>query len=568
MLPISHFVLKVHSRCDLACDHCYVYEHSDQSWRTRPLGISPSVTRQAAARIAEHAAAHRLPSVHVILHGGEPLLIRSARAGEAAVLNVFENSADDAAAHPAVAARQHGAEDLADTCRKCPLLERCGGGHYPHRYRTGSGFRNPSVYCEDLKALIMHIGEPKHAGPGETHATGPSPIAKHFGLAQVAAIADGPVDRELAQRLALTQLKYTQALFYDVGELVSDRTTPAKQVAADGWELLRAVGAQAPWAVRTVLALPFAREWARHCEERLLRQGQLSPAEGCHMAGFALAAALRAGMDATLTLPRGERSVHLPTLGTVICGGSPDKQAMIGVRAGWFDESTTAIEAWHSSARGVHPGDGFLVEDLDPYRNSYGLPIAGRLSEPAAARWREMAEASLKALSEWAPRYAEQVSSCVRVLVPLAPDPSGRERSSTSELAFGAIAAALPSDPDALAMLLAHESQHLVLDRVFDAFDPCDPDDERTFPVRWRDDLRPIRGVLQGTFAHLAMAEVLLARRNVAPGDTQQAHALAIEYGTWSQDALDRLAAADALLPLGASFVQRLNTRIRHVLEA
>ena len=30
------FLLKVHSRCNLACDYCYVYQHADQSWRTRP----------------------------------------------------------------------------------------------------------------------------------------------------------------------------------------------------------------------------------------------------------------------------------------------------------------------------------------------------------------------------------------------------------------------------------------------------------------------------------------------------------------------------------------------------
>jgi hypothetical protein len=26
LIPIDQFVVKVHSRCDLACDHCYVYE--------------------------------------------------------------------------------------------------------------------------------------------------------------------------------------------------------------------------------------------------------------------------------------------------------------------------------------------------------------------------------------------------------------------------------------------------------------------------------------------------------------------------------------------------------------
>ena len=74
VLPLRQFVLKVHSRCDLACDHCYVYEHADQSWRGRPTVISPETAVAAAARIAEHASGHRLSMVRVILHGGEPLL--------------------------------------------------------------------------------------------------------------------------------------------------------------------------------------------------------------------------------------------------------------------------------------------------------------------------------------------------------------------------------------------------------------------------------------------------------------------------------------------------------------
>jgi uncharacterized protein len=74
-VTVSQYVLKVHSRCDLACDHCYVYEHADQSWRFKPRGISAATAEMAARRIAEHAAAHRLPRVSVILHGGEPLLL-------------------------------------------------------------------------------------------------------------------------------------------------------------------------------------------------------------------------------------------------------------------------------------------------------------------------------------------------------------------------------------------------------------------------------------------------------------------------------------------------------------
>jgi uncharacterized protein len=78
-VPISQYVLKVHSRCNLACNHCYVYEHADQSWRAKPRFISPRTAARAATRIGEHAAAHGLANVFVVLHGGEPLLIGKAR---------------------------------------------------------------------------------------------------------------------------------------------------------------------------------------------------------------------------------------------------------------------------------------------------------------------------------------------------------------------------------------------------------------------------------------------------------------------------------------------------------
>jgi uncharacterized protein len=71
---VREFVLKVHQRCNLACDYCYVYELADQSWRDRPVVMAPEVWQAAAARIGEHARRHNLDQVRVVLHGGEPLL--------------------------------------------------------------------------------------------------------------------------------------------------------------------------------------------------------------------------------------------------------------------------------------------------------------------------------------------------------------------------------------------------------------------------------------------------------------------------------------------------------------
>jgi uncharacterized protein len=84
--------------------------------------------------------------------------LRSAHQGAAATgLNVTDDSFDDALRHPAIVARQIGLAALAETCQRCELRRVCGGGHYVHRYRRGTGFRNPSVYCPDLTKLIGHI---------------------------------------------------------------------------------------------------------------------------------------------------------------------------------------------------------------------------------------------------------------------------------------------------------------------------------------------------------------------------------------------------------------------------
>ncbi|MEZ0065121.1 uncharacterized protein ABIA32_001109 [Streptacidiphilus sp. MAP12-20] len=61
-----------------------MYEHADTSWRSRPKAALDDVLKQTAVRIAEHARAHRLDTVHVVLHGGEPLLAGPLRLRRAA----------------------------------------------------------------------------------------------------------------------------------------------------------------------------------------------------------------------------------------------------------------------------------------------------------------------------------------------------------------------------------------------------------------------------------------------------------------------------------------------------
>jgi uncharacterized protein len=73
-LPFREFIVKVHSRCDLSCDYCYMYEMADQSWRNRPRVMSGEIAGLTSQRIGEHARSHGIERIGIILHGGEPLL--------------------------------------------------------------------------------------------------------------------------------------------------------------------------------------------------------------------------------------------------------------------------------------------------------------------------------------------------------------------------------------------------------------------------------------------------------------------------------------------------------------
>jgi len=106
------------------------------------IGLSPSAT----AVVETDGAIEQVDS------------LKSAYEGAAATgLSVLTDTFDAALRHPGLVARQIGAAALGETCLACPIHRICGGGHYAHRYRAGTGFRNPSVYCADLRQLIEHV---------------------------------------------------------------------------------------------------------------------------------------------------------------------------------------------------------------------------------------------------------------------------------------------------------------------------------------------------------------------------------------------------------------------------
>ncbi|KPI15862.1 Radical SAM/SPASM domain, FxsB family [Actinobacteria bacterium OK074] len=121
-VPFRQFLLKIHSRCDLACTYCYMYEAADQSWRERPRRMVLDTVRRTARLIADHARAHRLPTVHVVLHGGEPLLVGADHL--AATLDILAETLDGVA-ELRLTLQTNGIR-LAEDPALLPLLDRHG----------------------------------------------------------------------------------------------------------------------------------------------------------------------------------------------------------------------------------------------------------------------------------------------------------------------------------------------------------------------------------------------------------------------------------------------------------
>jgi uncharacterized protein len=84
--PLSSFIFKVATRCNLDCTYCYEYNMGDDSWKQQPHFAQLQTVKALAERVKEHALDHRLDFVAFSFHGGEPLLAGAAFFREAATI--------------------------------------------------------------------------------------------------------------------------------------------------------------------------------------------------------------------------------------------------------------------------------------------------------------------------------------------------------------------------------------------------------------------------------------------------------------------------------------------------
>jgi uncharacterized protein len=77
-----NIVFKISERCNLKCDYCYFFFGGDETWKKHPPLVSRKVVQDLGAFAARAARDQRLEVIHLIFHGGEPLLMSKPRFSE------------------------------------------------------------------------------------------------------------------------------------------------------------------------------------------------------------------------------------------------------------------------------------------------------------------------------------------------------------------------------------------------------------------------------------------------------------------------------------------------------
>ncbi|MEU5428960.1 HEXXH motif-containing putative peptide modification protein [Streptomyces olivoreticuli] len=345
------------------------------------------------------------------------------------------------------------------------------------------------------------------------------------------------------------------------------------------WRLLERAEDHDPAAVHDTLDYPTVGIWLART---LSAPAGLDLACGLgHFGAVAAAAALSAGTPFTLTLnPRGGL-LALPGIGAL---ATPAPAVRLTARAHTAHLTTdgprgrgtgTVLLRTGGRVHGVGPGWRGLrrlpgttafLDDLDLHRappegvGHAALPAAPR-ADTGREPWPRLWRSALALLRATDPRRAAETTALLRCLVPLARSgPYGqgaRGVSATFRAAPGAVLATLPETAADLAAVLVHETQHGKLAVLHDLLPLHHAGPYAAYRVAWRPDPRPLAGVLQGTYAHLALADFwgrVAGRAGLPAGARSAARARHDSYRRQVAEALPILLESNELTPAGVEF--------------
>jgi uncharacterized protein len=397
-----------------------------------------------------------------------------------------------------------------------------------------------------------------------------TPPRHRISPATFAALAAGHGGAEAARQLVAIQYSRSVLLAYGVADRAARTDHPRARQIRQAFDLLADIQSDAPEAVDDILRYPSVGAWAL--------QVLTGDADPSGLACVAAAAAVLSGSECTIDVPVSRGRLTLPSLGQAVLHHGSTARVHATGRGGVITAAgSPAVEIPpdpHEDAPGwmglrylvadPSPSSGFrlLLDDLDPYRLP-GAPLRGRLSEQEVDVWEAALRDAWRLLRLHHRTTAAEVRTTIRVLTPLRY--SARDHlSATSSHAFGSTALSEPGDGLTVAGTLAHEVQHAKLSALLNAVALTRPGDTRRFYAPWRDDPRPLDGLLQGAYAYLGVSGFWRRQRHFETGENEiLAHA---EFARWREAAHEVcriLIDSGGLTPAGETFVSGMYDTLR-----
>lgn len=379
------------------------------------------------------------------------------------------------------------------------------------------------------------------------------------------AIAAGGGGAEAVSVLAAAQYSKHMLLLAGVLDQAEAANHGQWRLAHRGYEFLADAQRRDPRAANVVIRYSSVGAWAVRTLRALNGGAALPGAEPSVLCAVAASAAIRAGLPGQIEVPVHNGAVMLPSLGAAAAEGRHAVVRSAGAGVAEVVSLNHRVKVpsdphrdgpgWSGLRRlNVGPLDA-LLDDLDPFRMPAAPNLAPRLSAAQANTWAAAFREAWPVLDQHHPAIAPEVAAAVKVIVPLEMPPKGISSSSSPET-FGAVAMSQPPDGCMLAATLTHEMQHLKLSALHDV-EPLIQPDTRRFYAPWRDDPRPIDGLLQGTYAFLGVSGFWRRQRHLEDGTAGiQAHT---EYARWRDAAAlaaDTLKRSGSLTSAGMRFVQ------------
>ncbi|MCT4354465.1 HEXXH motif domain-containing protein [Streptomyces sp. Je 1-79] len=293
------------------------------------------------------------------------------------------------------------------------------------------------------------------------------------------------------------------------------------------WHLLERAERRNPAVVRDLLDYPMTGAWVAAALAE-----PLGPALDRHLGrldSLAVTAALRAGCPLDIAIEAPDGLLSLPGVGRQevgtgharitaasrvarihpegVTGAAPtvllltDRRtgALVGDGPGWLGLP-------------VLPGAAARLDALDPYRvppGGVGTPArtAAEQTDSDPEAWSAQWCAAQALLTRTDPGRAAEVRRALRALVPLAPLGT-RSFGATLRSAPGAVLTSPPAGAQDMAETLVHEIHHSKLATLHELVPLYRQGRSVLHRVGWRPDARPIGGVLQGAYAHLALTDL------------------------------------------------------------